>query len=113
MFGSGGGYAGTLTTHYLLPNGQLFKSERIAGAKLAAGEVPAREARRLMERYREEISGHDFQQPGNRYFFIEYVSTDTTHAIQWGAPAADPPAAVLDFYETLQSLLPTEEATKK
>lgn len=106
MFGQGGGYAGSLTTHYVLTNGQLFKSERIEGAKVANGKIKARKARKIMEMYQQELRGYDFLKPGNRYFFLEYVDVDTTHALQWGTAGEEPPQAVLDFYQELQSLLP-------
>lgn len=107
-FGQGGGYAGSLTTHYLLPNGQLFRSEGIEGAKLSEGEISKGKAKKMLKRYHEEIQPLIFQEPGNRYSFLEYVAADTTYEQQWGRVGVDAPEAMLMFFQDLQLLLPQE-----
>lgn len=107
-FGQGGGYAGSLTTHYLLPNGQLFISEGIEGAKLSEGEIARGKAKKMLKRYQEEIKPVDFQEPGNLYTFLEYVAADTTYEQQWGRAGKEVPESLLLFFQDLQLLLPQE-----
>lgn len=107
-FGQGGGFAGSLTTHYLLSNGQLFVSEGIEGAKLADGKISRGKAKKMLQRYREEIQPFVFQEPGNRYSFLEYVAADTTYEQQWGRTGTATPEAMLMFFQDLQLLLPQE-----
>lgn len=105
-FGQGGGYAGTLTTHYLLANGQLFKSEGIEGAKIDNGKIKKGTAKKVLQIYQQELLQHDYQDPGNLYYFLEFVAADTTYAIQWGGSKDQAPQAALDLYQELQLLLP-------
>lgn len=107
-FGQGGGYAGSLTTHYLLANGQLFKSEGIEGPKIDNGKIGKGRAKKILRVYQEELQQFDYQNPGNLYYFLEFVSADTTHEIQWGGSQDKAPQAALDFYQELQSILPQE-----
>jgi hypothetical protein len=107
-FGQGGGFAGSLTTHYLLSNGQLFVSEGIDGAKLSDGKTSKGKAKKMLKRYQEEIRPYDFQEPGNLYFFLEYVAADTTYEQQWGRAGIEVPEKMLEFFQDLQLLLPQE-----
>jgi len=107
-FGQGGGFAGSLTTHYLLSNGQFFISEGIEGAKLSAGKIGKGKAKKMLKRYQEEIQPYDFQEPGNRYSFLEYVAADTTYEQQWGRTGIEVPEPMLLFFQDLQLLLPQE-----
>lgn len=107
-FGQGGGFSGSLTTHYLLSNGQFFISEGIEGAKLSAGEIGKGKAKKMLKRYQKEIQPYDFQEPGNRYSFIEYVVTDTIYEQQWGRTGMEVPEPILLFFQDLQLLLPQE-----
>ena len=107
-FRQGGGYAGSLTTHYLLPNGQLFISEGIEGAKLSDGEISKGKAKKMLKRYQEEIKPLVFQEPGNRYSFIAFVATDTIYEQQWGRAGMEVPEPILLFFQDLQLLLPQE-----
>jgi hypothetical protein len=107
-FGQGGGFAGSLTTHYLLSNGQLFISEGIDGAKISEGEVSKGKAKKMLKRYQEEIQPYHFQEPGNRYSFLEYVAADTTYEQQWGRIGMEVPEPMLLFFQDLQLLLPKE-----
>ncbi len=107
-FGEGGGFAGSLTTHYLLPNGQLFISEGIEGAKVSDGGIGKGKAKKMLQRYQEEIQPYDFQEPGNRYSFLEYVAADTTYEQQWGRAGIEVPEKMLMFFQDLQLLLPQE-----
>jgi hypothetical protein len=105
-FGQGGGFAGSLTTHYLLSNGQLFISEGIEGAKISDGKIGKRKAKKMLKRYQEEIRPYDFQEPGNLYSFLEYVAADTTYEQQWGRAGMDVPEPMLLFFKDLQLLSP-------
>ena len=107
-FGQGGGFAGSLTTHYLLANGQLFISEGIDGAKISAGETSKGKAKKMLKRYHEEIQPYDFQEPGNLYSFLEYVAADTTYEQQWGRAGIEVPEPMLLLFQDLQLLLPKE-----
>ena len=108
-FGSGGGYAGALTTHYLLPNGQLFTSEGIVGEKVSTGKIGARKAKKFIQEYQDSLSTVQYDVPGNYYYFLEWIGAEEKHKIQWAKGQDDAPAVAADFYEQLVAQLPKDE----
>ncbi len=108
-FGSGGGYAGALTTHYLLPNGQLFTTEGIVGEKVPAGKISARKAKRLIQEYQDSLSSVQYDVPGNAYYFLEWTGAVEKHKIQWAKGQDNAPAAAADFYKQLLAQLPKDK----
>ena len=108
-FGSGGGYAGSLTTHYLLPNGQLFLSEGIVGEKMAMGKIAARKAKKLIEEYQDSLYIVQYDEPGNLYYFLEWTGAENKHKIQWAKGQEAAPVAAADFYKKLMRQLPKDE----
>lgn len=109
IFGSGGGYAGALTTNYLFSNGQLFVQEGIAGDKLPLGKISTRKAKKLFEMYQDSLSVVQYDVPGNLYYFVEWVGSDTTHKLQWAKGQNEAPAEALRFYDELIQQLPKDE----
>lgn len=108
-FGSGGGYAGSMTTHYLLSNGQLFTSKSLSGEKTAVGKIGARKAKKLFQEYQDSLINVQYDEPGNVYQFLEWKGADTMHKVQWAKGQAEAPAVAQTFYQQLIGLLPKED----
>jgi hypothetical protein len=108
-FGSGGGFAGTFTTYNLLPNGQLFRTDGIAGDTVPVAAAKRHTTKKLFTRFEElKLADLDFDFPGNRYFFISRFTAEGSHKITWGDPEQPVPEAVQNLYHELKALVPLQ-----
>ncbi|PTM11307.1 MAG: hypothetical protein DA408_13815 [Bacteroidetes bacterium] len=108
-FGSGGGFAGTLTTYHLLPNGQLFRSDGIQGDTVSIPPAKKRITKELYTHFDDlELTDIDFDFPGNRYYFISRSTADGSQKITWGDPEQPVPEAVQNLYNELKALVPLQ-----
>ena len=108
-FGSGGGFTGAVTSHHLLPNGQLFKSKGLQPDTSAIHTIKRGKAKSFFKEAEElGLLELEFNQPGNMYYFMQYYTEGKENKITWGANGAKIPDTIKNFYDQLNDLLDVE-----
>lgn len=107
--GSGGGVTGASTTYYLLDNGRLFGRRSRDSAYTFIGKQTTATTKRLFSTVENtcKIRTTRFDNPGNRYQFVEWRRGKQTYKVTWGEPGTTPPAGYPQFYKTFMTLVPT------
>lgn len=85
-FGNGGGFVGAQNAYVLLENGQLYQHD-IRQDSMQALENVRRKICKDLFKMMETINESDMgtNQPGNRYFYVEYITPDQQIKTTWGA----------------------------
>ena len=86
-FGEGGGFAGTVTEYLLLPNGQLFFKKPGASNFTELNGLARKESKDLFKQLDSlRLAKHDFNKPGNLYYFLRQTTEEIDHKVTWGLP---------------------------
>jgi hypothetical protein len=107
VFGSGGGFAGTVTEYMLLTNGQLFVHESLNDTIVELKRRKPKEAKALFD----ELAAMNFRlidlhQPDNISYFIEWKTREQPHRVVWGFDLENKvDQRVKDLYEKLTGLV--------
>lgn len=109
-FGSGGGFTGATTTFTLMDNGQLFRHESLTDS---ISNLPGLK-RKVYKALFKDLSQIDTsllgaQQPGNRYYFLEWVQAEQLTRTTWGAADYQPPQEVKSIYEKLMEIVSAQD----
>ena len=100
-FGQGGGYAGGVTTYFMLPNGQFFRNYGLKVDTTSMGQLEKKAAKNIFERFGAlGLDTLQFNHPGNMYTFVKKHSQDTVLHLSWGNDPA-PPAVLKTYYQEL------------
>jgi hypothetical protein len=85
-FGDGGGFAGLQNEYVLLENGQLYTHDVRQDSMQALESVRKKICKNLFKELAEMDSDKmGAAQPGNRYFYLEYITPDKKVKTTWGA----------------------------
>lgn len=98
-FGNGGGFTGAVTKYTLMDNGQLFKEESLMDTVIVLNRVKRKATKSLFEQMsamNENLLGTE--NPGNQYFFLEWINPDGTVKTTWGASGMEPDSSVKAMY---------------
>lgn len=85
-FGNGGGFVGAQNAYVLLENGQLYQHDIRQDSMQALETVRRKTCKtffKTMKNMEETQMGAN--QPGNRYFYVEYVTPEKQIKTTWGA----------------------------
>ncbi len=109
IFGYGGGFAGTVNTYFLLPDGSLFylapgqdEAELIQKMKKSEAKTFFKEAEEL------DLQGRNLNAPGNMYAFVGIKEGEKVHKLIWDKDLGKAPMDLKDFYQRLMKT-PTPE----
>ena len=106
IFGSGGGFAGTVTEYCLLENGQLFLKKPGESSFAPLDDIDINLARQTFQNYKTlDLASIKLRVPGNMYYFVRKGTKDKMHEITWGAHDASPPDKVKTYYSHLNNLV--------
>lgn len=84
-FGGGGGFTGVSTTYYLLEDGTLFRNGLTDTTFYLEGKLPADVVQQQFVNYHQlGIDKLNFDEPGNKYFYLEMRNKNERHKVQWG-----------------------------
>lgn len=97
QFGSGGGFAGEITTYNLKADGSLWRQEQRI-KKLSCDSLSA------IYELVEQLPKEEYIHPGNAYSFIKLVYHDTTYYYTW-TWANKPDQKIIELYTKLNSQL--------
>ena len=105
-FGEGGGITGATTEYCLLGNGQVFEKKHFAQPYQPYGTVK----KKAIRQFQADLTDLNFdqlklQEPGDKYYFIQWDRPGKSHKITWGHPDQPVPAAVERLYEELKNLV--------
>lgn len=104
VFGSGGGITGASDNYILLENGQLFHTNSLTKEVKELEPIPKKEAKKCFAKLEElSLSEMDFIHPGNRYYFLEEVKSDSIHKVIWGSHDNEISEDCVNFYNELKS----------
>ena len=78
QYGSGGGFAGNVTTYTLKADGTLWLQEKQI-AKLSCDDLSS-----LLE-LAEQLPNENYVRPSNTYYFVQVILKDTTYYWSWNA----------------------------
>ncbi len=106
IFGNGGGMAGSVTEYTLLENGALFTKKGMNAENTALKKIESKVVKQLFNNI-EFLNLNEVQlnQPGNRYYFMEFKGKNKDHKIVWGGAPMGPPKEIKNFYNILNHLL--------
>lgn len=102
-FGSGGGFTGMVKTFYLTKNGNLYTA--VNNQYELIGKVDKKVNNQIFTNYNAlGLDKLSMDTPGNKYYFINFKSKDTSNVIQWGKnPLEDKNLSI--FYNILLDLV--------
>lgn len=104
VFGSGGGMTGAVNTYVLLENGQFFHTNSLTKEVKELESVSKKEAKKCFVKLEElSLSELDFDHPGNRYYFLEEVKSDSIHKVVWGSNDNEISEDCVNFYNELKT----------
>ena len=105
VFGTGGGITGAFDEHILVPNGNVYFYNSIEGEEKFRGVVPGMTLKKLLDRPSKiKFEKIAFNQPANKYYFIEVFTTKNSHRVVWGSNETAP-NQVVEFYNELTKTL--------
>ena len=105
VFGTGGGITGAFDEHILLPNGNMYFYNSIEGEEKFKGVVPSSMLKRLLDQPTKiKFEKIAYNQPANKYYFIEVFTTKSSHRVVWGSNE-NAPNQVVQFYNDLSNSL--------
>lgn len=109
-FGSGGGFTGARTTFTLMDNGQLFRHESLTDTTFILPRAKRKAYKDIFKTLHQvDTTLLGAQQPGNRYYFLEWIRPDQSIQTTWGANAYEVPSEVKSIYQNLMALVRIEE----
>ncbi len=83
-FGTGGGFTGIETTHYLLTSGQLFKQVGVNGDLEKLSKIKSSTATQIFHSIRSfGLVSYQFEHPGNAYRFLDIHLGNQRNRIVW------------------------------
>lgn len=105
-FGEGGGITGAITEYCLLKNGQLFDKKHFTQDFKTYKKVKKRIAKKSFKKCRKmNIQDIELNNPGDKYYFINYQTDKINHKITWGRNKEEVPAEVKALYTELKALI--------
>ncbi|HKK76074.1 MAG TPA: hypothetical protein VJ953_13430 [Saprospiraceae bacterium] len=109
-FGSGGGFTGARTTFTLMDNGQLFRHESLTDSTSLLPRVKRKVYKEIFNTLHQvDTTLLGAQQPGNRYYFLDWVRPEQSIETTWGSTDYKVPSEVQSTYQGLMKLVRTEE----
>jgi len=103
-FGEGGGITGAITEYCLLKNGQLFDKKHFTEDFKTFKKGKRRPAKKLFKACRKmKIEEIDLNNPGDKYYFIQYQKGTINHRITWGRDK-EVPVEITELYASLKVL---------
>jgi len=111
IFGTGGGYMGTMEEFVLLDNGQLYVQNSLTKEFSEIGKVSRKLCREFFKQADTlEVATTRFSNPGNKYFFLEVKDGNVQNRVTWGAQ--DAPIGE-EFRQLYRSLMERTRQLKK
>ena len=112
IFGNGGGFTGMVNTYVLLQNGRLYQQKSdTTYSELSI--VNKKECKTVFKKYKKAQSDTvHVNNPGNIYYFMEFVGKDTTHRVVWGGGGETPPDTVKAFHKELMEMVKVAKTEK-
>jgi hypothetical protein len=105
VFGTGGGITGAFDEHIVLPDGNVYFYNSIEGEEKFKGIVPGMMLKKILDRPQKiNFERIEFNQPSNKYYFIEIFTTKNSHRVVWGSNETAP-NQVVEFYKELNNAL--------
>lgn len=106
VFGSGGGITGAIDTYVLLENGQFFYSNSLTKESKELESISKKEAKECFVKLKElSLSEMNFIHPGNRYYFLEEIKSDSIHKVVWGSNDKEITEDCVNFYDELKTYI--------
>lgn len=104
-FGEGGGITGAITEYCLLKNGQLFDKKHFTENFKPLKKGKRRTAKKLFKTCKKiDIEKIELNNPGDKYYFIQYQTGEINHKITWGRNKEEVPAELIELYASLKAL---------
>ena len=101
-FGSGGGFAGSLTEYSLLSNGQLFAKTSHQGEWQTLDTQDKKTTKQLFDQIQNlHLKKIDHNIPGNMYRFVNMTKGKETHKIVWCNESKPQNESIITFYDIL------------
>lgn len=105
-FGSGGGFAGTMTEYCLLKNGEIFVRQSHDGEWVKHHKIKAQKAEQCFSQIEHlKLKEVNYNIPGNVYRFIKIGEQKQEHKIVWGGTQKKPSNDIVVFYTILQKMV--------
>lgn len=105
-FGSGGGFAGTITEYCLLQNGEIFVKQSHDGEWVKHHKVKDKVAKQCFSQIEHlNLKDVNFNIPGNVYRFLKVADQNHEHKIVWGGAQKRPTEDIVTFYAILQNMV--------
>ncbi len=84
-YGNGGGFTGVVTKVYLLENGDLFRGGLSDTSYIYIGKITKEQSTQMFQNYKNlGLDKMELNNPGNRYYFVEFNQDGKSHKLQWG-----------------------------
>ncbi|MEE9438663.1 MAG: hypothetical protein V3V14_06650 [Saprospiraceae bacterium] len=109
----GGGFTGEVKTFYLLENGQLFKSDDIAGTICSQKELKTNFSKQIFSNYKTlGINKMSRDTPGNMVYSITMKDKNGEHKIEWGR-GQEGTEMLQVFYSNVMNMIRISNEDKK
>ena len=111
VFGSGGGFAGTVTEYCIFENGQCFLKKPGEKKFNAIAGIDQNVAKQVFNNYITlDLANIKLKSPGNMYYFVKHGKKDKMYELVWGAYGQSPPNKLKSYYDFLNSIINSQPA---
>lgn len=85
VFGTGGGFTGSMEQYVLLENGYLYTHNVVSDEYQELGKVSKKLCKSLFQEADTlQIASRSFSNPGNKYFYLEMKDSTHQNRVTWG-----------------------------
>jgi hypothetical protein len=110
IFGNGGGFTGKIMQYILLESGQLFVNNLITQETIETRKISRQSAKQLFKRARNiEWSKHNFDHPGNIYYFVRLKEDRMIQEAIWGSTEHQVPEQIQQLYDQLLTFVSADQ----
>jgi hypothetical protein len=102
VFGSGGGFAGTVKTYYLLEDGAVFQAVAEDSTLQKINQVDKSDTKALFAEAEDlSLPTRQLDQPGNMYAFVEWRGPETQNRLVWDMSGMGVAPELVSFHRQL------------
>jgi hypothetical protein len=84
-FTNGGGFTGTFNSIFLLEDGSLYRNGASDTSFIYVATLDKNLTQQQFDNYiKLQLDKIQLDEPGNRYFYIQFKNGNNTHKVQWG-----------------------------
>jgi hypothetical protein len=112
-YGNGGGFTGAVSAIYLQEDGHIFRNGLSDTSYIHVGKLTKDQTTQFFKNYQSlGLDKMKLDQPGNRYYFLEFKNSKNVQKIQWGGKELENNNPKV-YYKLMMDLIKKIESSEK